>query len=215
MIPDQTPGNDPGLTGIGVAVLMGGVILAAAVGILLANPGSTPVLPRTFPGGLVSDSMYISGDNLQPVGSAFGFAAVDRTSGDHPLVFPHPDPGRLGAVHIMISLFIGHTGAIDMDQAKVSWSSRGSNEQIPHSLTLPLVCPNWTILGKYNMLPGHVANADNWLEPDEEFDILACPSRGVGPYGTFALVIGPEGAAMPLTISRTVPDRIRPVMNLG
>ncbi len=65
------------------------------------------------------------------------------------------------------------------------------------------------------MPPGHIADADNWLEPDKEFDILACPSRGVGLYERFALIISPEGTVMPVTISHTVPDRIRPVTNLG
>lgn len=163
----------------------------------------------------MADSAYISGGNLQPVGSVVGFAAVNRISGDNPVVFTDPDPGKLGAVHVMISLFIGHTGAIDMDRANVSWSGPGSYELLPHSGTLPLVCPNWTISGKYNLLPGHIADADNWLEPEEEFAILACPSSGVRPYETFSLTIRPEGTAMPLTISRTAPKRIMPVMNLG
>ena len=207
--------NESGLTGMELVILISGMILAASLLILFMNPGDPAALLRTFPGGIVADSVHISGDNLQPVGSAIGFAAVDRLSGDHPMVFTHPDPGKLGAVHVMISLFIGQTGAIDMDRANVRWSSQGSYEQIPHSGTLPLVCPNWTISGKYNLLPGHVADADNWLEPDEEFDIFACPSSGVQPYGMFSLIISPAGAAMPLTIRRTVPGRIRLVMNLG
>ena len=200
---------------MGIAIIVTVMILAAALVIPLTNPGGPPSLLRNFPRGMVADSMYISGDNLQPVGSAVGYAAVNRISEDHPVVFTHPDPGKMGAVHVMISLFIGHTGAIDMDRANVGWSSQASFELLPYSGTLPLVCPNWTISGKYNLLPGHVADADNWLEPDEEFDILACPSSGVRPYGTFALILRPEGTAMPLTISRTVPERIKRVMNLG
>jgi len=115
----------------------------------------------------------------------------------------------------MISLLIGQTGAIDMDRENVSWSGPGSYELLRYSGTLPLICPNWTISGKHNMPPDHIADADNWLEPDKEFDIIACPSSGVRPYETFSLTIRPEGTAMPLTISRTIPKRIMPVMNLG
>ncbi len=198
-----------------LAILITGMIIAASLLILFVSSGYAAAWLGAFPGGLLPESLHISGDNLQPVGSVIGFPAVTRVSGNHPLVFTHPEPEMLGAVQVMLSLFIGHTGAIDMDKVKVSWSARGSYEQIPHSGTLPLVCPNWTISGKYNMLPGHVADADNWLEPDEEFEILACPSSGVRPYDTFDIIISPEGTAMPLTISRTVPERIGVIMNLG
>ncbi|MDO9325713.1 MAG: hypothetical protein Q7T80_12250 [Methanoregula sp.] len=129
--------------------------------------------------------------------------------------FRDPDPGKLGAVRIMTSLFMGDTGAIDMDRVNVSWAGAGSNEDLRQTSAQPLVCPNWTISGKYNMLPGRSADSDNWLEPGEQFEILACPSTGVQPYGIFTLIIHPDGSAMPLKLTRTVPPGIHPVMNLN
>ena len=64
------------------------------------------------------------------------------------------------------------------------------------------------------MLPGCSADSDNWLEPGEQFEILACPSTGVQPYRTFTLTLSPDGSAMPHTVTRTVPPRMSPVMNL-
>ena len=145
--------NESGLTGMELVILISGMILAASLLILFMNPGDPAALLRTFPGGIVADSVHISGDNLQPVGSAIGFAAVDRLSGDHPMVFTHPDPGKLGAVHVMISLFIGQTGAIDMDRANVRWSSQGSYEQIPHSRHVAACMPELDNIGKIQSAP--------------------------------------------------------------
>lgn len=170
---------------------------------------------RTFPEGAVAQSAYIAGDHLQPVGSVFGFPAVSGTLNRAEVRFARPDPGKLGVVRMTLSLFMGDTGAIDMDRVNVSWADRGSYEPIGQTSTLPLVCPNWTITGKYNMLPGHSADSDNWLEPKEQFEIMVCPSVGVQSYGTFTLTISPDGSALPLTITRTVPPAMHPVMNLG
>jgi hypothetical protein len=55
--------------------------------------------------------MYISGDNLHPVGNVYGFPPVSRVSGTTVVRIPHEDPGKLGIVRLAISLLIGETGA--------------------------------------------------------------------------------------------------------
>jgi hypothetical protein len=130
-------------------------------------------------------------------------------------MYKSPSPGELGVVQITISLFMGSTGAIDMDRMDVIWVSSGSSEPIRQTFAPSLVCPNWTIIRKYNILPGRTADSDNWLEPGEQFEILACSSIGVQPYRTFTLILHPDGSAMPLTVARKVPSVIHPVMNLG
>ncbi|MEI7857467.1 MAG: hypothetical protein WCH85_08190 [Methanomicrobiales archaeon] len=176
--------------------------------------GETPRWIRTFPEGTIAESVYQSGDHLQPVGSVYGFSAVNGMHGNAEVIFRNPDPRTLGAVHITTSLFMGDTGAIDMDRVTVSWAEAGSREDLQQTSSHFLICPNWTITGKYNMLPGRSADSDNWLEPGEQFEILACPSTGVQPYGIFTLMIHPDGSAMPLRITRTAPPDIHPVMNL-
>ncbi|WP_321505368.1 hypothetical protein [uncultured Methanoregula sp.] len=209
------PGREDAFTGLEVVILIIVLLVIAGGFFLFMTSGETPGWARTFPGGMVADSVYVSGDHMQPVGSVVGFPAVSRINNKPLFLVPRGDPKRLGAIQVMVSLFIGHTGAIDMDQVHVSWTGDGFSEQIPKTNILPLVCPNWTITGKYNMLPGHVADADNWMEPDEEFEILVCSSRGVRPYESFTVTLRPEGTAMPLPLARTAPARIEPVMKLG
>ncbi|MHB8164259.1 MAG: hypothetical protein ACYDDV_07895 [Methanoregula sp.] len=211
----STPCNDEALTGLELVVILAVLVGGAAILLIFIGGGETPGLIRTFPEGVVAGSAYISGDHIQPVGSVFGFPTVSGPLNKAEVRFARPDPGKLGAVRMTISLFLGDTGAIDMDRVNVSWATRGSYEQIRQTSIQPLICPNWTITGKYNMLPGHSADSDNWLEPREQFEILACHSTGVQPYGTFTLTLGPDGSAMPLRVVRTVPSVIHPVMNLG
>ena len=208
-------GGEDAFTGLEVVILILVLMVITAGFFWFTNSGETPGWVRSFPGGMVADSVYISGDHMQPVGSVFGFPAVNRIKNQPLLLVPRPDPKRLGAIQVMVSLFIGHTGAIDMDQVRVSWAGDGYSEQIPKTSSQPLVCPNWTVAGKYNMLPGHVADADNWLEPDEEFEILVCSTHGARPYESFTVTLSPEGTALPLPLTRTAPARIEPVMKLG
>jgi len=207
--------NDEALTGLELIIIL--IVLIGVTALLLVHigGGGIPGWARTFPGGLVADSMYISGDHIRPVGSTIGFSAVSLGQTRTAIIYARPDPGRLGSIQMMVSLFMGDTGAIDMDRLNVSWNRRGSYEQIRKTDARPLVCPNWTITGKYNMLPGRSADSDNWLEPGEEFMILACPSSGLAPGQDFTLTMYPDGIVVPLTLSRTTPPRIQPVMNLG
>jgi hypothetical protein len=214
MAPNKRSGEEA-FTGLEAVIFVLVLLGISGVVLIVTNGGDAPGWVRTFPGGMVADSVYVSGDHMQPVGTVYGFPAVGRRAGKPVYYFARPDPRRLGAVQGMVSLFIGHTGAIDMDRVTVTWSGKNFSEQISKSDLVPLVCPNWTITGKYNMLPGHVADADNWMEPDEEFEILVCSSHGALPYETFTVTLSPEGTAMPLSITRTAPGRIEPVMRLG
>nr|WP_320162421.1 hypothetical protein [uncultured Methanoregula sp.] len=211
----HNPRGEDAFTGLELVILVLVLLASVAAVIILTNPWQTAGWARTFPGGMVADSVYISGDHMQPVGSVAGFPAVSRMNNKPLFLVSRPDSKRLGAIQVMVSLFIGHTGAIDMDEVHVSWAGDGLSEQIPRTDILPLVCPNWTIAGKYNMLPGHVADADNWMEPDEEFEILVCSSHGARPYESFTVTLSPEGTAMPLPLTRTAPARIEQVMKLG
>ncbi|MDD1693279.1 MAG: hypothetical protein LUQ71_00995 [Methanoregula sp.] len=207
--------TDEGLTGLELVIL---VLVLVVITIFLLAPADeedTSVLARTFPSGLLAESMYMSGDHIQTVGNVYGFPMVSRASGKLPIVIIHEDPGRLGAVQGVVSLFMGNTGAIDMDRVQVQWNREGSSESIQRTTTRTLVCPNWTISGKYNMLPGRTADSDDWLEPNEQFELTICPSEGIQPYGRLSLTLQPDGVAVPLVIARTVPPRIQPVMNLG
>jgi hypothetical protein len=214
MILCKHPPED-GLTGLELVILLAVFISGTAVLLVYSGGEDITGWVRTFPRGLVAESMYVSGDNLQPVGSVYGFPSVNRTSGTTPVVILHEDPGRLGVVRLVVSLFTGDTGAIDMDHIQVQWNREAEYENLSRTMSATLICPNWTISNKYNMLPGHTADSDDWLEPGEQFEITLCPQEGVLPYGTFTIIFSPDGVAIPLKVSRTVPFNIQPVMNLG
>lgn len=206
--------TEEALTGLGIVILVL-VLVAGSVLALVVFSGGAPNPLRTFPGGLVAESMYISGDNLQMVGSMYGFPMTRRTTDSLTIVPSREDAGKLGEVRFTVSLFIGDTGAIDMDKVRVSWSRDNALEILQKTPPEVLICPNWTISNKYNMLPGQKADADEWLEPNEQFELTLCPSTGTQPYGKFTITLMPDGVAAPLTLPRMAPARIPPVMNLG
>lgn len=205
--------NDNGFTGLELVIIV--VVLISVAALVMAYLGGIPSGSRTFPGGLVAESTYASGDTIQVAGNVYGFPSVSGTNGNTVVFFPHPDPGKLGILRPTVSLFIGSTGAIDMDRLAVTWTDGGTLERIRRTPSSTLFCPNWTISGKYNLLPGRSADPDDWLEPDEQFELTICPSQGILPYGSLTLTLSPDGVAVPLKISRTVPPRIQTVMILG
>jgi hypothetical protein len=206
--------TENGFTGLELLILVIVMITGAAF-LLVYTSGEAPDLSRTFPGGLVAESMYMSGDNIHTVGNVYGFSMVSTTSGTPRIVMVHEDPDKLGAVRMAVSLSIGDTGAIDMDRVQVQWAGNASPENIVRSADPTIVCPNWTISNKYNLLPGRTADSDDWLEPNEQFELTLCPSEGARPYEKFSLILQPDGIAMPLTITRRAPAGIQPIMNLG
>lgn len=206
--------RDDGLTGLELVILLF-VIVAGASLVLIALGSGMPDLSRTFPGGLVAESVYMSGDHIGTVGSVYGFSHVSGRPGSVVVIYPEEDQSRLGAVRFVVSLFMGSTGAIDMDRVTVQWNNVQGSEVLRRSASGTLVCPNWTISNKYNLLPGRTADSDDWLEPREQFELTICSARGAYPKESFAINLQPDGVAMPLTVRRMVPSLVRPVMNLG
>jgi hypothetical protein len=206
--------TEDALTGLELVLIII-LLVAGGASVLIYAGGETPDLARTFPGGVTAESMYISGDHIQTFGNVYGFPMISRTNGNLPVIMNREDPGRLGVARVTVSLFIGSTGAIDMDRLAVQWSQGGNSSILHRTAASVLVCPNWTISNKYNLLPGRSADSDDWLEPNEQFELTVCPSEGTKPYGVFSLNLQPDGIAIPLTVTRTTPARIQPVMNLG
>jgi hypothetical protein len=205
---------EDGFTGLELIIII--VLLISISAALLVHMGAKKVpWDSTFPGGVVAESSYLSGDNLQPVGYTYAFPFVQNQIGNTRIVVPRQDPGSLGVVRLSTSLFIGSTGAIDMDRVQVTWNRAGRSERLSRTMGTSLICPNWTISDKLNLLPGRTADGDDLLEPGEQFELTICPSEGVPPYGIFTVTVQPDGVAMPLSLTRTTPSMIQPVMILG
>jgi hypothetical protein len=203
--------TEDALTGLGIIVLI-------LVLILLAYGALTVFLPwqgDPHKGGMVHTFASNSGDLMRHVGPVHVFTAVDGTPSDVAVRYPHPDPGRMGAAEMTVALFIGNMGGVDFDKVRVVWVSGGIAETIPRKDSRPLVCPGWTIAGKYNMLPLKSANGDNILDPNEQFEIFACPTNTTAPYQQFSLTILPSGNMAPPIVSATVPPMVQPVIPLN
>jgi hypothetical protein len=73
--------NDEAFTGLEFIIILVMIIVVAIIPLAFLNGGDITGSRRTFPGGLVAESMYISGDNIQPVGNVYAFPSISRISG--------------------------------------------------------------------------------------------------------------------------------------
>jgi len=199
------------LTGLGIIVIIL-VIILVACGVLTCL---FPWQGGPYKGGIVHTFASNSGDLMQHVGPVYGFSAEDGTASGVPVRYLHPDPGRMGAAEMTVALFIGNMGGVDFDNVRVVWVSGGIAETIPRKDSRPLVCPGWTIAGKFNMLPLKSADSDNILEPNEQFEIFVCPTNTTSPYQQFSLTIAPQGTLGPPIVSAKVPPVVQPIIPLS
>ncbi len=102
----------------------------------------------------------------------------------------------------------------DFSHATVVMVTPGGSETLPRRTTPPLIRPGWSIISKEGVLPGTNANANDLLEPNEQFSIIVSPSVNLPPGTPFSIIMKiPD--IQPLNIDRTVPVPLQPVMDLG
>ncbi|MFA5213804.1 MAG: hypothetical protein WC406_10745 [Methanoregula sp.] len=211
----QTSQEDA-VTGLELLIVIAVIIII--IGIALFFHGSHKTAPAgVYTGGhqglLVSD-VRTTGDLLHPVGTIVGFSAINSVQDGVAIRFNPQNPAALGAVEMTVALFIGDMGGVDMDKMTVGWTMNGQTETIKKTPPPTLICPNWTIAQKLNMLPGQSADRDDILEPNEQFVLLVCPSRGVMSSQQATLTLSPVGDALPLPLPITAPSLIQPIMAL-
>ena len=210
--PEKWSHRDAAVTGLELVILCAAMILTALTGyFLLAGPGPFIAGNQGFIPGTVS----MNADHLRTVGSVWGFSAVDTVQDGVAVRFRHPNRARLGAAQMNIALFIGNSGGVDMDRTQVVWMMNGTAEQLSRSVGRTLICPNWTIARKTSLLPGQSADEDIILGPNEQFELLICPTGGALPYEQLIIAVSPAGNALPLPVSLTAPGRIQPLMRLN
>ena len=213
----QLYGNEDALTGLEIVILL--VVAVSIIGYLgygeITHGKTPPVGAQQKPKqGLIANDVVAATDLLSDPGGIYGFPAVDGTIAGVPVHFKTQNPAVLGAFELTIQPFMMNSGDIDMGHASILWVSGTDQEKLSLTQTPQLICPNWTITNKANSVPLKGANQDLFLQTDEQFTLLVCPSGHAGPYQQFTMTIEPEnGQILPLT--RTVPDGITPVTNLG
>lgn len=194
------------ITAIIVLILIGHVVLASLSG-GQGTPGqSTGIIPA-----IAGESGYA----MRHVGSVYVFPSVDGIPSDVSVRYPRQDPAQMGAAEFTVALFIGDMGGMDFKTVQVAWTNNGVTEIMPRKDTRPLDCPGWTIAGKYNMLPMQAADADDILEPNEQFEIFACPSNATAPYRQFSVFIDTPGQVLPPVVAGTAPPMAGSVVTLN
>ncbi len=101
-----------------------------------------------------------------------------------------------------------------MSRATVEIATSDGTERLGRTVETPVHPGTWTIVRTGHTVPFRQADDDTLLEPGEQFDLLVYPSRPLSPGEPFGISITPPGG-VPLTVERTVPPRITPVMDLG
>lgn len=158
-------------------------------------------------------------DNPVLASGVTGYANLSGRLGSVPVANPHPDPSRLGAVSMTIQLdsirMMWQTGTgVDLDRTQVIFDTPSGSETLPRLPAVPFTKPGWAIVSKGSTLPYGQANANDILEPNEAFVIFVYPRAPIPPGAPFSVIIWMPDENF-LTVNRTIPAHISPVMNLG
>jgi hypothetical protein len=157
-------------------------------------------------------------DNLVVSDTVTGYADQSGMLGQIRVDNPRPHPNDLGAVRVKIRLdsvrmmWQNDTG-VDLSRATVTFTSPAGTETLPGTTLAILKKPCWKIVEKGSILPGHDADSDDLLEPNEVFILFIYPSAPLHAKTPFSLRIEFTDEN-PLTVSRVVPDPVIPVMDL-
>ena len=172
------------------------------------------IYPSYFSGESAYAGLQRVTDNLVLVSGVTGFADLSGSLGSVPA-----ENSRLGAVCMTIKLdsyrMMWQTGTgVDLDKTQVIFATPSGSEIIPKYSAVPFTKPGWGIVSKGSTLPNGQSNANDILEPNEAFGIIVYPRTPLSPGTPFSVIIRMPDENV-LTVNRTVPAHITPVMNLG
>jgi len=199
---------------------MYGFILLMSVIILVSLASFTLLIPPSYYSGEAAySSLKVLTDDLALSGHVTGYAGGPVTTPPVPALQSPPGPAGLSAIRLDIRLaslrttWTPGTGD-DISKATVVLVTPAGSETLPMQSARFLARPGWSIIRKGGLLPGSSANANTILEPNEVFSILVLPTGNLQPGTPFTITMSiPD--IRPLTITRTVPLTIKPVMDLG
>jgi len=197
----------------GLTVLEGVILCIVAVMVAVVAVHAL-VTPSASPAGLVYSAIKETGNCLVVSGDLYGYALASGSAAGTDLWCDRPDPSRMGSVSCSVRLFVGDMGSVDMSRAAVKVATPEGIERLGRTAEAPVRPGNWTIVRTGHTVPFRQADDDTLLEPGERFDLLVYPSRPLASGESFRISIVPPGG-VPLTIERTVPPGITPVMDLG
>lgn len=203
---------DEASMGVMVGVLAIIILLSLAMYSLFILPGYSNG-QNTYAGlNHIADSPVIASN-------VTGYADISGSLGPITVINTVPDPDKLGAVMMRVQLdslrYVWKPGAgVDLNKSTVAFITPAGREVVPINSGLPMKKPGWAIVQKGSTIPYQAADQDNILEPNEAFVIFIYPSVPLPPSTPFTITISmPEENQ--LTLTRTVPVTVNPVMNLG
>ena len=203
---------DEASIGVMVGVLAIVILLSLAMYSLFILPGYSSGQDAYAGLNHIADSPVIASN-------VTGYADISGSLGPITVTNTVPNPDKLGAVKMRVQLdslrYVWKPGAgVDLDKSTVAFISPAGREVVPMNSGLPMKKPGWAIVQKGSTIPYQGADQDNILEPNEAFVIFIYPSVPLPPLTPFTITISmPEET--PLTLTRTVPVTVNPVMNLG
>ena len=203
---------DVGSMGVMVGALAIAILISLAMFAFFILPGYSGG-QRAYSGVTqLADVPVIAGD-------VTGYADNSGPLGPVQVANPVPVPDQLGAVMMKVQLdslrYVWKPGiGVDLDKSRVVFIRPGGREVIPMNNGQPMKKPGWAIVQKGSTIPYQGADQDNILEPNEAFVLFVYPAEPLPPSTTFTVIISmPEENA--LTVNRTVPVKVTPVMDLG
>lgn len=208
----RQPLSDAGYS-FSIIALMGAVIIFSLLMYSLL------IYPSYFSGKTANAGFMRVSDNPVLASDVTGYADLSGRLGSVTVANSLPAPSRLGAVGMTIRLdsirMMRQAGTgVDLDQTQVIFDTPSGSETLRKNSAVPFTKPGWMIVSKGSTLPNGQANANDILEPNEAFGIFVYPRTPLS-YGTpFSVVIRMPNENV-LTVNRTVPAHITPVMNLG
>lgn len=201
---------DEGTLALYGIILLTIILVTLAVFTLLVYP--------SFSSGASSYSSFLGAtDNPVLVGSVNGYADNTGVLGNIPVENPSPDPQRLGAVQMTIrldsvSLILDKSSGVNLDRSTVTFVSPNGREQLRMVSNRPMRKPGWTIASKSGTLPYQSADADNILEPNEQFSLFVYPSHALPPQTQFSVIVD-FADGKEIQVNGIVPAPVTPVMN--
>jgi hypothetical protein len=194
-----------------IVLISAAILISLAMFALLINPSY-------FTGKSAYSSFNALTDDLALSGHVTGYADTAITGNGNIPSSPQMRPGltmaRLNLRLASLRLNWEPGAGDDLSKATVVIITPDGSEKLPRRAAPPFVRPGWTITREGGVLPGTNADADEILEPNEEFTIAVSPSENLQPGTPFSLVISMPNVH-PFTLNRTVPRVLSPVMVLG
>ena len=177
------------------------------------------ITPSYASGKIARAGMTRITDSVVPDGVITGYSDLSGTHGPARVENPRPSPSLLGSVQVPLRLasvrlsWETGTGA-DLGNATVTFTGPTGTEILPRSRHPVLTRPAWSIVQKGSTLPGQTGNGNELLEPNERFVLFIYPSTPIPPKTPFTVLISiPD--ENPVAVSRVVPEKVTPVMDLG